>query len=110
MKQGEREREAVTAVVCLSLFSLGLLCRLLFIFPSRIESEKGASLSLDSNKNIFTERVVILFSPECGTFSFIFRERERFLFLLLVFSELVHPSRWNRLRAIYYYDTPRFEM
>jgi hypothetical protein len=51
MKQ--REREAVTAVVCfvlIFLFSIGG-CRLLF--PSRIESEKGASLSTSTTTQIY---------------------------------------------------------
>jgi hypothetical protein len=76
MNNREREKRWRRSFVCPYSPSVArLLCRLLFIFPSRIESEKGAY-----NKNIFTERVVILFTPECGTFSIIFRERERFLF------------------------------
>lgn len=73
MNNREREKRWRRSFVCPYSPSVArLLCRLLFIFPSRIESEKGAY-----NKNIFTERVVILFSPECGTFFFyISRERE----------------------------------
>lgn len=79
-----------------------------FIFPSRIESEKGASfLSTTKIYNIHGACRHLILSRMRNFFFYI--SRERFLFFFWYFQR-VHPSRWNRLLAIYYHDIPTWNV